>query len=142
MEKREALAKFLDIAELGDCMEKDCNEFTAKGQDYLVLTDEEADAKAREEIESLLWAFNAKFVAYYVPGYAEWDMKQTDAFIACLQAMQEKLCEDANCIIAGFVGDKIDRFVSDAIIADGRGHFLSHYDGEENEEGEYFIYRV
>jgi hypothetical protein len=25
---------------------------------------------------------------------------------------------------------------------DGRGHSLSHYDGHENESGEYFIYRI
>ncbi len=36
----------------------------------------------------------------------------------------------------------LDDFVEDAVSADGRGHFLSHYDGEENEQGEYFIYRL
>ena len=35
-----------------------------------------------------------------------------------------------------------DSFVQHAIAADGRGHFLSSYDGEENEAGEFFVYRT
>ena len=36
---------------------------------------------------------------------------------------------------------RIDKFVDDAIDTDGRGHFISSYDGEEVEAEEYFIYR-
>jgi hypothetical protein len=40
----------------------------------------------------------------------------------------------------------IDSLVEDAISADGRGHFLSSYDGDENEEtvnGQtFYIYRT
>ena len=39
-------------------------------------------------------------------------------------------------------GPSMDEFIEDAISSDGRGHFLSPYDGEENEEGDYFIYRI
>ena len=39
-----------------------------------------------------------------------------------------------------------DHFVQDAVSSDGRGHFLSGYDGAENEEKVdgvwYFIYRT
>jgi hypothetical protein len=31
--------------------------------------------------------------------------------------------------------------MKDAISTDGRGHFISSYDGEENEQGDYYIYR-
>jgi hypothetical protein len=41
--------------------------------------------------------------------------------------------------------DDLDHFIEDAIRADGRGHFLSRYNGEENEETvggvTYYIYR-
>jgi hypothetical protein len=38
----------------------------------------------------------------------------------------------------------MDDFVDDAIGADGRGHFLSHYDGNEVEDREsgLYIYRT
>jgi hypothetical protein len=55
--------------------------------------------------------------------------------------MQGKLCESARPIVEALIED-MDHFVSDAICADGRGHFLSQYDGEENEEGEFYIYRT
>ena len=35
-----------------------------------------------------------------------------------------------------------DAFVDEAISIDGRGHFMSSYDGHENELNELFIYRV
>jgi hypothetical protein len=34
-----------------------------------------------------------------------------------------------------------DELMKDAISTDGRGHFISSYDGEENEQGDYYIYR-
>lgn len=37
--------------------------------------------------------------------------------------------------------DDIVAFVNDAIDADGRGHFIALYDGYENEQDGYFIYR-
>ena len=36
---------------------------------------------------------------------------------------------------------RIDKFVDDAIDMDGRGPFISSYDGEEVEAEEYFIYK-
>lgn len=38
--------------------------------------------------------------------------------------------------------DTCQACVADAIRCDGRGHFLSQYDGEEVEAGEFFIYRL
>jgi hypothetical protein len=49
-----------------------------------------------------------------------------------VSAFQEAKCEDANETIAALITD-IDEFIEDAICADGRGHFLNGYDGEEYE---------
>jgi hypothetical protein len=38
--------------------------------------------------------------------------------------------------------DDPDEFIQDAIDSDGRGHFLSYYDGEETEINDYYIYRI
>jgi hypothetical protein len=35
-----------------------------------------------------------------------------------------------------------ESFAKKAIAADGRGHFLAHYDNEQNESGEFFIFRT
>ncbi len=105
--------------------------------DYLVLTDDEADEKAKEDILESLWAFNASFIAYH-----------TDLDEEVIQAIHDNgKCESNNDTIHNLIkklGD-IDDFVSDAISADGRGHFLSSYDGNENEETvngtTFYIYR-
>lgn len=62
-----------------------------------------------------------------------------------IRAAQERLYEGANAIIHALIDDLND-FVDDAIAADGRGHFISSYDGEEHEvtvDGEtYYVYRL
>jgi len=68
--------------------------------------------------------------------------EETSANISrgCTKFAQEK-CESANEALKAMITD-LDEFVEEAIGVDGRGHFLSTYDGAEEEEGEYFIYRV
>lgn len=58
--------------------------------------------------------------------------------------MQENCCESCNEFIRALIDGTcgIDEFVREAIMSDGRGHFIATYDGEENEQDEYFIYRV
>lgn len=91
--------------------------------DFLVLTDSEADEKTEEEISELLWAFNASFLS---------DVTGFD--VSIFKAIQANgRCDDNNDAIRQLIGDKFDQLVADAIGADGRGHFLSGYDGEENE---------
>ena len=134
MTKIEALAKFLEIS-IEDITETDWGTLEADGSEFLVLTDEEADAKAYEEIEESLWAFNADFII---------DMCGFSGGEKSLIAMQRESCEDCNefirAMIEGTCG--MDSFVESAIESDGRGHFISGYDGEEVEQDEYFIYRV
>lgn len=113
------------VEEVGD------NEYEAEGNTYLVLTDEEADEKAKEYIRDSLWAFNADFLSGI-----------TGLPALVFTALQNEMYEDANETILQLVGDNFDRLVSDAISSDGRGHFMSSYDGEEHELGDYYIYRI
>jgi hypothetical protein len=140
MEKIEALAKYLE------CEVDDLEELTYDtwgmttfeyGEEvYAIATDEEAEAACLENIKDSAWAFNASFILEEcdLPFSGEESLKQ----------MQEKSCEGANEFILSLIEKTcgIEQFTEDAISADGRGHFLSSYDGEENEEGEYFIYRI
>ena len=101
--------------------------------EYAIASDSEADSAACDYVKASLWAFNASFLASYT-GLPE----------EMFSGMQDK-CEGANdafttCVERAEGG--VAGFVQEAISADGRGHFLSSYDGEENEEGEFFIYRT
>jgi hypothetical protein len=143
MTKQEALANYLGIVDQDDLEKAKQDDYFVEGynenvfehgsQQYLVLTDEEADEMAKEQILDSLWAFNASFIVCHAKDGIN-DAK-------AIKLVQEKLCEDATPLIRALLKDE-DHFVNDAISSDGRGHFLSSYDGEENEEGEYFIYRV
>lgn len=131
-EKIEALAKHLN------CSPEDVTEtrydpdtFEAEGGEFLVLTDSEADERVTEYIKDTLWAFNPEFLAAYMPEGVDADV---------LKVIQEK-CESANPALLKMCTD-LQGLISDAIGADGRGHFISSYDGEESEVGEFYIYRT
>lgn len=133
--KEEALAKFLDV-EVSDISESRHDEclFESGREEYLVLTDDEADQRARDQILDSVWAFNHSFLCSHSEAINE--IPEED-----FQAMQGKLCEGFNKAVLAMIDD-VDHFVNDAILSDGRGHFMSSYDGEENESGEFFIYRT
>ena len=111
-------------------------DYTDIDDDYSVCTDEEAGEAAKEYIKNSAWAFNAEFIVDHsrLPYEA----------IEMVQAFQQK-CEDANETILALINDFED-FVSDAISEDGRGHFLSSYDGHEHEVNingtYYYVYRM
>ena len=135
MTKEKALAEFLDVEE-NEVKENSWGNYsTINSDEYLVLTDDEANEKVYEEIENTLWAFNAEFII---------EMTRLKSGVKSLRTMQEKSCEDCNDFIRAIIDSTcgMDSFVESAIESDGRGHFISYYDGEENEKGEYFIYRV
>ena len=103
------------------------------GEEYLVLTDQEADEYATDEIENMLWAFNADFLASY-----------TGLHKAVFEALAEGY-ENSNEAIMALINNagSMDDFVQECIDADGRGHFVANYDGEEIElENDYYAYRV
>jgi hypothetical protein len=120
-----------NLTEVEEYNENDYN------NDYLVLTDEEADEKATEYIKETLWAFNASFIA-----------SQIDLDEEVIQAIHDNgKCEDNNDTIYNLINKlgNFETFVEDAVSSDGRGHFISSYDGNENEENvndtTYYIYR-
>ena len=131
--KIKALAKELDI-DIEEAEEK------IETGDYTVLTDEEADEQCAEYIKDSLWAFNSDFIL----SECGLDLSGADS----LRTMQEKSCKSANDFVLSLVEKTcgIESFIESAVSADGRGHFMSSYDGEEIEaqiDGQYlYIYRV
>ena len=106
-------------------------------EDYLVLTDEEADEAVREEIEEMVWAFTPSFLSAH-----------TGVDEEIFEALADR-CESNNESFKRMIKD-FDWFVEDAVRCDGRGHFLAGYDHEEHEvtyksidntETDYYIYR-
>lgn len=147
--KLEALRSFLmdeghfypdELEELA-CIDSDSSLYGIGNREYLVLTDEEADEAVRESILNSLWAFNPHFIVTHMAFYEEATVREVEEVEKALSDMLMRLCETANTIVGAVITD-IDDFIEDAVDSDGRGHFLSMYDGEENEEGEYYIYRV
>ncbi len=102
-------------------------------EDWICLSDEEADERAEEYILDSVWAFNPSFLSYH-----------TDTDEEVFKLLQDK-CEGSNDAILRMIKDK-DYFVEDAINSDGRGHFISFYDGEEHEQyinnDFYYCYRI
>jgi len=134
-DKQQALINHLELdqEDKKPIYDDNCNRFEYGDKEYLVCTDQEADEEARDYIRQSVWAFNSGFLQCH-----------TDIDSEILEAAQEK-CEGANEMIFNSIKD-FDDFVSDAISSDGRGHFMSSYDGYEHEETindkEYYIYRT
>ena len=135
LEKQQALIKHLGLNLEDDkpIYQEAYNRFEYGNEEYLVCTDEEADEEAKDYIRQSVWAFNSGFLQCH-----------TDIDSEILEAVQDK-CEGANEMIYNSIKD-FDHFVSDAISSDGRGHFMSSYDGYEHEETindtTYYIYRT
>ena len=100
--------------------------------EYAVGDDTDADKALIESIKESVWAFNAPYLSEFT-GLPE-DMFKFAA----------EQCESANDAILQVIEQNggIEDFARMAESYDGRGHFLSPYDGEEQEQGEYFIYRI
>lgn len=109
----------------------------AESAEYLVLTDDEADERVLEQVRESLWAFNADFLAAYMPEGLGSDE---------IEAIRGDRCEDANPAFLALVGDQLEELAEDAAGCDGRGHFLAGYDGHEweHEHGgiSWYVYRV
>lgn len=131
-----ALASFLDCQPSEITEEAydnyDLSVYSACGCEYAIGTDEEANNSVTQYIEQSVWAFNPSFLS-----------EMTDLPEEMFTAIADK-CEGANEPILQVIRQScgLDDFVDSAVSADGRGHFLSGYDGEEREQGDYFIYRT
>ena len=105
-------------------------------REYMVLSEHERYEKTKEYIQETLWAFIPSFLA-----------GKTGLPEEVFRALSEK-CESGNNAILTLIEKTcgLDAFVEAAVEADGYGHFLASYDGEEGEvtveEGDYFIYRI
>lgn len=118
-----------------------CETFEIIGNTYRVLTEEEADKAATESIKNDLWAFNPDFVLKHTEFYTTSSDREDEEFCKALSSLQGSICEGATPIFKALIAD-LDEFARDAIEADGRGHFISFYDGEEYEAGMFYIYRI
>ena len=136
-EKVKALQNHLELDkdEVNEITLEDGECFHYGDKEYLVLTDDEADEKAKDYIKDSAWAFNSSFLASHSKGDVDEEV---------FKCLSEK-CESSNDAILSLIKD-VDHFVDDAISSDGRGHFMSTYDGCENEEeinkNTYYIYRT
>ncbi len=130
----QALAKLLQLDnEEAQLIREDGDTYTYGREEYLILTDEEADRAATDYIRETLWAFAPHFLINFMD----------DAFTEdIISTIQEAKSESCNEMIYSLVRDNFEDLVYDAILSDGRGCFLAGYDHEENESGEYFIYRT
>ena len=129
--KEQAIANYLgvDIDELQNGYDE--SNFVSGNAEYMILTDKEADGVATEYIRQSLWAFNSSFLS-----------SETGLPIEVFEAIQANdKCESNNDVIEQCIND-MDSFIEAAISADGRGHFMSSYDGEEIEQDGYYIYRI
>ena len=109
----------------------DVNVYEYGGNEFLVLTDSQADKAVAERIEQDLWAFNATFLAEHLP------IPQI-----AIKAIQDSMYETSSEVFRELLTQsQFDSLVEEAIMYDGRGHFLAQYDFAENEEGDYFIYK-
>lgn len=121
-----ALAHHLDNYEFG-------NVDRMVNNNYLVYTDNEADHAVREYIEGMTWAFSTSFLQAHTGVDSE--------AILTKQAVGEGANDSIKAMIKDF-----DAFVDAAVSNDGRGPFLSPYDGNEItvkvDRTVYYIYRI
>ena len=108
--------------------------------EYRFLRSDIADSKAIEYIKDLVWAFNPDFIIQHSKA-----LDYDDASRKIIEAIQAQ-CENGNEAMLRLIDDFVD-FADDAVAADGRGHFLSAYDGKERDldapyENSYFYYRI
>ena len=131
-----ALASFLecDPCELDDVSYDHYSMalFSYGNSEYAIGTDEQADKAVLESIKDSVWAFNASF------------LDDETGLPEEMFSFASEQCESANDAILKVIEQScgLQSFVDTAISYDGRGHFLSGYDGSEHEQGDYFIYRT
>lgn len=141
VEKGHATPEELETATPENTYNENWDTFEIIGNEYKVFTDGEADEAAKNEIVNSLWAFNAKFILEHTEFYNTAYNHECKEFTEALQQLQSKLCESANALVKALIVD-LEEFAEDAIDKDGRGHFISFYDGEEYESGDFYIYRT
>jgi len=98
---------------------------------YRFIRRDAIDAIHREELASdlyILGCFNADFLAGI-----------TDIDVDAIQALQDAEAFEA---LGKLVLPHIDEIQRQYSSVDGYGHHFAHYDGEEHEIGDYYVFRV
>ena len=131
MTKTKLSIKWVGVPEFArDAIKADIRE-TRKGQKYggsreiLVCSDHSANVKAKAYIRDSLWAFRSSFIL------DQSRVKSSPEVVQALEKVQTELCESANEFVFALL-KSFRNFCQKAVEADGRGHFLSCYDGEEH----------
>lgn len=154
MKKEDILKRFL--IDEGEFTEEELQEeitegyrenlFDVCGREYLVLTEEEREKEVTENIKESLWAFNSSFLAGEtdLPEEVFQALVVPSNFTVRFSERYESGNEGILKLIEKTCG--LESLVDAATSADGYGHFLSPYDGEEGEVKEgnewYYIYRI
>lgn len=110
--------------------------FGVARKQYAIGTREEAEEACQSYIRDSIWAFNADFILGCC--------NLPHGLKRAIEIFQREECENANEPLFELV-DKtcgIIKFTEEAISADGLGHFLATYDGQEIEAGKFIIFRI
>jgi hypothetical protein len=128
--------------------EYDKNIFEANGIEYLICSNMQATQRAGDDIKQSLWAFDTGFIVEHstpeaIKTFCERIGANTydDSPFTAIHSYCADVCEGANYLIEKMITD-INQFIEDAISIDGRGHFLSTYDGIEYNVHENYIYQL
>jgi hypothetical protein len=139
MTKREAVAMFTDVpvedVVLIESDRRTGSTFKVGNKEYLVCYHLQADNRTRAAIRESVWAFNPDFILKHAK------IETTPNVVAALREMQGKLCESANPLVLAMIRN-FHAFAKEAISIDGRGHFISGYDGQEHKIDDHYIYRI
>jgi len=130
-EKIKALAELLNIDE--NEVSEDGELYKTKDHSvYFVLTEEEANEQMSVTVKESLWTFYPEFLS-----------QTTGERLSVVKAYCD-LDEDGNSYIEEVINKTIgmENFVNKVVKVDGRGHYLSPYNGEENEMNGFFIYQA
>ena len=153
--RKQALADYLEVDESDLVENGSFGGFNTKdGASYLVLDEDEARNQVAEEIKSTLddmglMAFTESaremILENFVDGWEE-DVDDSDEYEDFedfgLSNFGKKWYNDDTVLAIAMNHLDFDAVVDFCIRNDGRGHFISYYDGEEGESGDWLIYRV
>jgi len=104
---------------------------------YLVLNDDERIEYVSDDIQYSIAHFRPGFIANFIQRYCKVAIDEE-----IIRVAQETLDDKCNEYFIRLIGDYYDYFVQEAIDADGAGHFLNSYDGQEYEVNGFYIYQT
>ena len=104
------------------------------GHEWIIGSDEQMQAWCSYEIKRSIWSFRPEYLMNFIneeyklePELVEYDNQD---LMATLELLVEE-CEPASPILRAAISENMQDFINSAIRDDGRGHFLSRYNGEE-----------